>query len=56
MALTDAQLADNHVYARRRIKVEYAISGAKRLGWSTRTYRNKSLTINGRVMVIACGI
>ena len=32
MALTDAQRADNRVYAHRRIKVEYAISGAKRLG------------------------
>lgn len=32
MALTDAQRADNRVYARRRIKAEYAISGAKCLG------------------------
>ena len=32
MALTDAQRADHRVDARRRVKVEYAISGAKRLG------------------------
>jgi len=32
MALTDAQRAENRVYTRRRVKVKYAISGAKRLG------------------------
>ena len=31
-ALTDAQRAGNRVHTRRRVKVEYAISGAKRLG------------------------
>ena len=31
-ALTDAQRANNRVHARRRMKVEHAISGAKRFG------------------------
>lgn len=55
-ALTDAQRADNRAHARRRVKVEHAISGAKRLGCVTQTYRNKSLTFNDRVMALACGI
>ena len=42
--------------ARRRVKVEHAISGAKRLGCVTQVYRNKSRTFNGRVMLLACGI
>jgi len=32
MVLLDAQLADKRACARRRVKVENAISGAKRLG------------------------
>lgn len=32
MVLLDAQLADKRACARRRVKVEHAISGAKRLG------------------------
>ena len=37
--------------ARHRVKVEHAISGAKRLGCVTQVYRNKSRTFNGRVML-----
>ena len=38
-ALTDTQRADNRAHARRRVKVEHAISGAKRLGCVTQVYR-----------------
>lgn len=55
-ALTDAQRADNQTHARRRVKVEHAISGAKRLGCVTQVYRNKSATFNDRIMAITCGI
>ena len=54
-ALTDAQRADNDAHARRRIKVEHAISGARRLGCVAQTFRNKSNAFNARVVVIACG-
>ncbi|AMJ66459.1 hypothetical protein AXW84_14245 [Hymenobacter sp. PAMC 26628] len=55
-ALTGTQRADNRAHARRRVKVEHAISGAKRLGCVTQAYRNKSLACNDRVVVLACGI
>jgi len=55
-ALTDAQRADNRSHARRRVRVEHAISGAKRLGCVAQTYRNKSNAFNDRIMAIACGI
>ena len=42
--------------ARRRVTVEHAISGAKRLGCVTHVYRSKSRTFNGRVTPLACGI
>lgn len=54
--LTNAQRAHARTHARRRVKVEHAISGAKRLGCVTQVYRNKSRTFNGRVMPLACGI
>ncbi|GAA3938423.1 hypothetical protein GCM10022406_23230 [Hymenobacter algoricola] len=54
--LAEAQRADNCIHARRRVKVEHAISGAKRLGCVTQAYRNKSLAFNDRVMALACGI
>ena len=54
-ALTDAQRADNGAHARRRIKVEHAISGAKRLGCVAQTFRNKSNAFNDRVVAITCG-
>ena len=54
-ALNDTQRADNRAHARRRVKVEHAISGAKRLGCVTQVYRNKSLAFNDRLMVLACG-
>ena len=54
--LTDTQRAENRAHARRRVKVEHAISGAKRLGCVTQVYRNKSLAFNDRVMALACGI
>ena len=55
-APTDVQRADNCAHARRRVKVEHAISGAKRLGCVAQTFRNKSNAFNDRVMAIACGI
>ncbi|NVO31875.1 transposase family protein [Hymenobacter lapidiphilus] len=55
-ALTDAQRAANCGHARRRVKVEHAISGAKRLGCVAQTYRNKSTSFNDRIMGIACGM
>ena len=55
-ALTDSQRTDNHAHARRRVKVEHAISGAKRLGCVTQVYRNKSAAFNDRIMAVACGI
>ena len=39
------------IHARRRIKVEHAISGAKCLGCVIQVYRDKSRTFNGRVML-----
>lgn len=54
--LTDAQRAANRCHARRRVKVEHAISGSKRLGCVTQTYRNHSNSLNDRVMALACGI
>ena len=38
------------------MKVEHAISGAKRLGCVTQVYRNKSLIFSDWVMALACGI
>ena len=55
-ALADIQRVDNCVHARRRVKVEHAISGARRLGCVAQTFRNKSNAFNDRVMAIACGI
>ena len=55
-ALTADQRADNCAHARRRVRVEHAISGAKRLGCVAQTYRNKSTVFNDRIMAIACGI
>lgn len=55
-ALTEMQRAENRTHARRRVKVEHAISGAKRLGCVTQVYRNKSATFNDRIMAVACGI
>lgn len=55
-SLTQAQRADNQAHARRRVKAEHAISGAKRLGCVTQVYRNKSASFNDRIMAIACGI
>ena len=55
-ALTGAQRADNRAHARRRVKVEHAISGAKRLGCVAQTCRNKSASFNDRLLALACGI
>ena len=55
-ALTHEQRAHNQAHARRRVKVEHAISGSKRLGCVTQTYRNHSNLLNDRVMALACGI
>lgn len=55
-ALTDTQRADNAAHARRRVKVEHAISGAKRLGCVAQTCRNKSASFNDRLLALACGI
>lgn len=56
MTLIDAQRAENRAHPHRRVKVEQAISGAKRLGCVTQVYRNKSLAFNDRVMALACGL
>ena len=55
-ALTAAQRADNQAHARRRVRVEHAISGAKRLGSVTQTCRNKAASFCDRTMALACGI
>lgn len=55
-ALTDAQRADNRTHARHRVRVEHAISGAKRLGCVAQTCRNKSASFNDRLLALACGI
>ena len=55
-ALPDAQRADNRAHARRRVKVEHAISGAKRLGCVAQTCRNKSASFNDRLLALACVI
>lgn len=54
--LTDEQRAANRAHASRRVKVEHAISGSKRLGCVTQAYRNKSNAFNDRVMALACGV
>ena len=54
--LTGAQRAENAAHARRRVKVEHAISGAKRLGCVAQTCRNKSAVFNDRLLALACGI
>lgn len=53
--LTDAQRAENVAHARRRVKVEHAISGAKRLGCVAQTCRNKSASFTDRLLALACG-
>ena len=53
-ALTDVQRTDNCAHVRRRVKVEHAISGAKRLGCVAQAFYNKSNAFNDRVMTIAC--
>ena len=55
-ALSDAQRAENVAHVRRRVKVEHAISGAKRLGCVAQTCRNKSISFNDRLLALACGI
>ena len=55
-ALTDAQRNENAAHARRRVKVEHAISGAKRLGCVAQTCRNKAASFIDRLLALACGI
>jgi hypothetical protein len=54
--LANEQRAANRAHASRRVKVEHAISGSKRLGCVTQAYRNKSKAFNDRVMALACGV
>jgi hypothetical protein len=54
--LSEQQKDENQQQATIRVKIENAISGAKRLGAVSQVYRNKSLTFNDRVMAIACGL
>lgn len=54
--LTAAQRVANQAHARRRVRVEHAISGAKRLGSVTQTCRNKAASFCDRIMALACGI
>ena len=49
-------LSDTVAQARRRVKTEHAISGAKRLGCVAQTYRNKSAAFNDSLLALACGI
>ena len=49
-------LSDNVAHARRRVKSEHAINGAKRLGCVAQTYRNKSAAFNDSLLALACGI
>jgi len=55
-SLTDSQRTENVTHARRRVKVEHAISGAKRLGCVAQTCRNKSAAFTDRLLALACGI
>lgn len=55
-ALMAIQRTDNQAHASQRVKVEHAISRAKRLGCVTQMYCNKSAAFNNRIMVVACGI
>ena len=55
-ALSDAQRAENAAHARRRVKVEHAISGAKHLGCVAQTCRNKSNAFNDRLLAVACAV
>ena len=55
-SLTDSQRTENATHARRRVKVEHAISGAKRLGCVAQTCRNKSAAFTDRLLALACGI
>ncbi|RZK31869.1 MAG: hypothetical protein EOO63_03035 [Hymenobacter sp.] len=55
-SLTDSQRTENAVHARHRVKVEHAISGAKRLGCVAQTCRNKSASFNDRLVALACGV
>ena len=55
-SLTDSQRTENATCARRRVKVEHAISGAKRLGCVAQTCRNKSAAFTDRLLALACGI
>lgn len=54
--LTADQCAHNKTHARPRVKVEHAISGAKRLGAVMQVYRNKAASFLDRLMAVACGI
>ena len=56
IALADAQRTENAAHARRRVKIEHAISGAKRLGCVAQTCRNKSASVNDRLLALACGV
>ena len=56
IALTDSQRIDNAVHACCRIKVQYALKEAKRLGCITQIYRNKFFTFKDWIMALACGI
>lgn len=49
-------MSRNRGHARRRVKVEYPISGAKRLGSVAQTCRNKSASFNNRRLALAYGI
>ena len=54
--LTADQRAHKKAHARRRVKVEHVISGAKRLGAVMQAYRNKTTSFLDRLMAVACGI
>ena len=55
-APTNAQRADNDAHARRRVKAEHTISGAKHLGCVAQTYPSKSNSFNDQMMALVCGL
>lgn len=55
-SLTRVQKRENKAQASRRIKVENALAGAKRLGAVSQVYRNKSLPFNDLAMCLACSL
>lgn len=54
--LTDEQRLQNQQHASQRVKVEHALTGAKRLGAIAQICRNKAPSFVDRLLAVACGI